>query len=258
MTGASSGIGAELARELVRRGLGVTLVARRADRLHQLATELASHGVARVEVLPADLSDPEGRAALPAAIAGLGLTVDVLVNNAGFSTSGPVHRADRARELELVRTDVEAVVDLCTLFVAGMTSRRQGAVLNVASTAAYLPLPRQASYGAAKAFVLSYTHALRAEVAPAGVTVTALCPGPVDTEFAAVAGLGGDHVVDKLPRFLFVSPAAVAHAGIEGLADGRAAVIPGALNRAGAVASALAPPSLVARILGATRHDGDR
>lgn len=249
MTGASSGIGAEIARELARRGLGLTLVARRADRLRELAGQLAgAHGV-RVEVLPVDLADAEARAALPSALQALGLTVDVLVNNAGFSTLGPVHRAKRERELAMVRTDVEAVVDLCTLFVAGMTSRRTGAVLNVASTAAFQPLPSQAGYGAAKAFVLSYTHALRAESAPLGVSVTALCPGPVDTEFADVAGSDGDDLVGNLPQFLWVPAADVARAGVEGLATGRATVIPGIANRVGAIASSLAPPTVVTKVL---------
>lgn len=249
MSGASSGIGTEIARELARRGHGLTLVARRAERLRSLAEELAgAHGV-RVETLPADLTDPEARATLPPAVQTLGLTVDVLVNNAGFSTRGPVHRADRGRELLMVRTDVEAVVDLCTLFVAGMASRRQGAVLNVASTAAFQPLPNQAAYGAAKAFVLSYTHALRAETVPLGVSVTALCPGPVDTEFADVAGSDGQDLVGKLPQFLWVPAADVARAGVDGLAAGRAVVIPGVANRVGAIASSLAPPTVVTKVL---------
>lgn len=249
VTGASSGIGVELARELARRGHGVTLVARRADRLRELASQLAATHDVRVEALPADLADPVARRALPDSLQTLGLTVDVLVNNAGFSTSGPVHRADRDRELAMVRTDVEAVVDLCTLFVAGMTSRRRGAVLNVASTAAFQPIPGQAGYGAGKAFVLSYTHALRAEVRPLDVAVTALCPGPVATEFGQVAGLGDGDTLAAIPKFVWVSAADVARAGVEGLAQGRAVVIPGLANRVGAMAGSLAPTSIVSQVV---------
>ena len=181
VTGASSGIGAEIARELARRGHGLTLVARREDRLKALADELAAPHRVRAEVIATDLTDARSRAELPGHVAQRGLVVDILVNNAGFTTMGPVHRAERAAELAMVRTDVEAVVDLCTLFVPGMVTRHRGAVLNTASTAAFQPLPGQAAYGASKAFVLSYGRALGAELAAPGVTVTTLCPGPVET-----------------------------------------------------------------------------
>lgn len=253
VTGASSGIGAEIARCLAARGLGVTLVARREDRLRALAGELAAaHGI-RAEVVAADLADADRRAALPGELAGRGLTVDVLVNNAGFGTTGPVHRADPAREVEMVRVDVEAVADLCTRFLPGMVERRRGAVLNVASTAAFQPLPGQAGYSAAKAFVLSYTQALRAELAGTGVTVTALCPGPVETEFARTSGLGEEDASSALPRFMWVPAPAVAEAAVDGLARGRAVVIPGAANRFTAVAGHLAPRSLLLPLV-ARRH----
>ena len=117
---------------------------------------------------------------------------------------GPVHRADRAAELAMVRTNVEAVVDLCTLFVAGMVTRHRGAVLNTASTAAFQPLPGQAGYGASKAFVLSYGRALGAELRGTGVTVTTLCPGPVETGFAEAAGISDDEAGEALPKFMWV------------------------------------------------------
>ena len=141
VTGSSSGIGAEIARDLARRGHGVTLVARREDRLKALADELAADHHVRAEVIAADLTDADSRAALPGELERRGLTVDILVNNAGFSTMGPVHLSDREAELAMVRTNVEAVVDLCTLFVAGMVTRHRGAILNTASTAAFQPLP---------------------------------------------------------------------------------------------------------------------
>ncbi|MGH9080134.1 MAG: SDR family NAD(P)-dependent oxidoreductase, partial [Acidimicrobiales bacterium] len=189
VTGASSGIGAEIASLLAARGFGVTLVARREAKLRQLADLLsARHGV-RVEVITADLTDEASRYAIATGLANRSLAANVLVNNAGGTTVGPVSRSDVDKELAMIRTNVEAVVHLCSVFVPGMVERRSGAVLNVASTAAFQPLPGQAGYGASKAFVLSYSHALRGELRPTGVTVTALCPGPVETGFAAAAGI---------------------------------------------------------------------
>ncbi len=253
VTGASSGIGAEVARELARRGHGVTLVARREDRLKVLADELAeAHGI-RAEVIAADLTDAASRGELPAELDRRGLTPDILVNNAGFTTMGPVHRADRAAELAMVRTNVEAVVDLCTLFVAGMVTRHRGAILNTASTAAFQPLPGQAGYGASKAFVLSYGRALGAELRGTGVTVTTLCPGPVETGFAEAAGLSDDEAGEALPKFMWVPPTDVARAAVEGLAAGRPVVIPGAANWAAAGLAHLAPKALILPLL-ASRH----
>ncbi len=140
VTGASSGIGVELARGLVRRGHGVTLLARRADRLEDLAGELRRSGV-RVEVLARDLADPAGRGGIAEELAERGLEVSVLVNNAGLSTLGPVHRGDTEAELRMVEVDVMAVVELCSRLVPPMVERGAGAVLNVASTASFQPLP---------------------------------------------------------------------------------------------------------------------
>lgn len=249
VTGASSGIGLEIARQLARRGLGLALVARRELQLRRVADELAEHHGVRVEVLPADLADTEDRAALPGRLDALGLTVEVLVNNAGVSTFGPVHRAVRENELKMVRTDVEAVVDLCTLFVPAMASRRRGAVLNTASTAAFQPLPGQAGYSASKAFVLAYSQALRAELHPLGVTVTALCPGPVETGFAAAGGVTQEEAAGWLPRVMLVAAPEVARAAVEGLDKDRAVVIPGLANRVGALAGHHAPRRLVTAVM---------
>ena len=143
-------------------------------------------------------------------LASRGLTVDVLVNNAGLSTTGAVHRSAPERDIAMIRTDVEAIVHLCSLFVPGMVERGQGAVLNVASTAAFQPLPGQAGYGGAKAFVLSYSRATRAELKGTGVTMTVLCPGPVETEFAETAGFTEEESSNALPKFMWVSAADVA------------------------------------------------
>ena len=249
VTGSSSGIGAEISRQLARRGHGVTLVARREDRLKELADELAQTHRVRTEVIAADLTDAHSRADLPAQVEARGLTVDILVNNAGFTTMGPVHKADRSAELAMIRTDVEAVVDLCTLFVRGMVTRRRGALLNTASTAAFQPLPGQAGYGASKAFVLSYSRALGAELRGTGVTVTALCPGPVETGFAEVAGITDEEAGESLPKFMWVPVADVARAAVDGLASGRPVVIPGAANRAAAGLAHLTPKALILPLL---------
>lgn len=256
VTGASSGIGAEIARQLAERGHGVTLVARRADRLSELADELGAAGV-RAEVLATDLVDRKARADLPGRVAALGLSVDVLVNNAGLSTLGPVSRSDPGAELDMIEVDVAAVADLCSRFLPGMVERRRGAVLNVASTAAFQPLPGQAGYGAGKAFVLSYTRALRGELSGTGVSVTALCPGPVDTGFGEAAGFDKDDAEAALPRFMWVPADAVARAALEGLDKGRPIVIPGTANRVAAGLTNLLPKQPLVSVL-ARRHPGLR
>jgi uncharacterized protein len=241
VTGASSGIGAEVARELSRRGYGVTLVARREERLRELAAELGGNA----EVHACDVADPNARQGLADALAARGTSPAILVNNAGFGTSGPFVRADRERELDMVRTNIEAVVDFCALFASGMVERGTGGILNVASTASFQPLPMQAGYAATKAFVLSFSESLHTELKGAGVAVTALCPGPVKTEFVDVAEIPG---ADAMPDLFWASAEQVAKAGVKGLERGKRVVIPGALNRAGAIGGQHAPRSLVLRL----------
>ena len=249
VTGASSGIGLELATQLAQRGHGVTLVARREDRLKVLADDLAARTGVRTEVLSVDLTDEAARAAIPITLAERGLTLDVLVNNAGLSTMGSVASSDPAAELRMVRTDVEAVVHLCSLFVPGLVERGRGAVLNVASTAAFQPLPGQAGYGGSKAFVLAYTRALAQELHGTGVTATTLCPGPVETEFAEAAGISDEQAGASLPRIMWVSAADVAKAAIDGMDKGRPVVIPGLANRVGASLAHLTPRRVLLPIL---------
>ncbi len=248
VTGASSGIGVELARELAGRGHGVALVARRQGPLDELAAELSrDHGV-RAEVVTADLTDPDARRAVGETLAERGLRVSALVNNAGFSTTGPVAESDPEREVAMIRTDVEAVAHLCSLHVPAMVSRGTGAVLNVASTAAFQPLPGQSGYAACKAFVLSYSHGLRGELAGTGVTCTALCPGPVETGFADAAGFGAEET-DALPSFMWVPAAEVARQAVDGMAAGRAVVIPGLPNKVAAYSAWLTPRRVLVPIL---------
>ncbi|MCZ4276013.1 SDR family NAD(P)-dependent oxidoreductase [Rhodococcoides yunnanense] len=256
VTGASSGIGAEIARELAARGHGVTLVARRAEKLTALAEELSARGV-RAEVLPADLSERSDRAELLGRIEALGLVPDVLVNNAGLSTVGPVASSDPEAEMNMIEVDVVAVADLCSRFLPGMTARRRGAILNVASTAAFQPLPGQAGYGAGKAFVLSYTQSLVGELRGTGVSATALCPGPVDTGFAEAAGFSVDDAEAALPSVMWISPQEVAKTAVNGLAKGSMVAIPGMANRITSVFAAVTPRTLLVPML-ARIHPGLR
>jgi short-subunit dehydrogenase len=254
VTGASSGIGRAIARELAGRGHNVVLVARRVDRLEELAGELGASGV-RADVLAADLSDRAARAGLPGRIEGLGLTVDILVNNAGFSTVGAVAASDPVAEMSMIEVDVVAVADLCSRFLPGMVARRRGAVLNVASTGAFQPLPGQAGYGAGKAFVLSYTESLSGELRGTGVTASVLCPGPVDTGFGERAGIAKADAEAALPRVMWESPERVARIGIDALDDGRVVAIPGAANRAAAWLTRFVPRRLLVRMV-ARSHPG--
>ena len=244
VTGASAGIGSEIARTLARRGRGVTLVARRTERLEELAADLrAAHGV-RAEVAGADLTDPASRAGLLAEVAGRGLVLDVLVNCAGVAPWGRVDEVDVAAEVQLARLNVEAVIDLCGRCTPAMVARGAGGILNVASTAAFQPTPNQASYGASKAFILSYTDAIGAELLSTGVHVTALCPGPVPTEIFSPSGdLGGTHPVDRVPRFMWREAPEVAEAGVAGLEHNRARAFKGAPNAIGAIIGQRVPRS---------------
>jgi uncharacterized protein len=244
VTGASAGIGAEIARELARRGHGVVLVARRKQKLHDLATELSSEFGVRAEAISCDLGRPAARGRLPGQVSELGLEVDILVNNAGFATGGPFHASEPERELEQVRVLVEAVVGLTSAFLPGMVKRKRGAILNVSSTAAMQPLPYAAGYSAAKAYVLTFSEAIHQEVGGDGVTVTALCPGPVETEFWQGADwqvAGGRSFEKAFPSPALVSPRDVARAGVKGLESGQRVVVPGLPMRAAMLASRYIP-----------------
>lgn len=214
-----------------------------------------------MHVLPTDLADPADRAALPGRIVELGLVADVLVNNAGVTAVALVAEADPERQLNLVEVDVAAVVDLCTRFLPGMVARGRGAVLNVASIAAFSPLPGQASYGAAKAFVASYTESLRSELHGTGVTATVLCPGPVDTPIDITAGFTAGERQRALPAVMWKPVDQVARAAVDGLTAGKGRVTPGWANRLLVVASCVVPhgpllPLLARRAPLSTRHTG--
>jgi uncharacterized protein len=241
ITGASSGIGEEIARGLAGRGHGVFLVARREERLRALAEDLERlHGI-RAEVAAADLADRAAVEALPGRIAERGLDVEVLVNNAGFTTVGDVH-LNPDRQLGMVQVNVEALLALTCAYLPAMVERRRGAVIQVASVASFQPIPVQAVYAATKAFVRSFSEAVSAELKGTGVTMTALCPGPVATEFLEA---GGFKTESPGPSFVWSTPADVAKAGIEGAESGKRVVIPGIANRASAFFGQHGPKSIL-------------
>jgi hypothetical protein len=237
VTGASSGIGAEFARRFAALGYGVTLVARREERLRALAAELQLRHQVRAEVLACDLTDPAARAGLPDRLADAGLRVDVLVNDAGFATGGPLHESPLEDELQQVRLLCEAPVDLTRRFLPPMVARRSGAVINVASTAAMQPLPHSAGYSAAKAHSLAFTEAVHEEVRRYGVHVTALCPPPVHTELFRKT----DHPVGRVPRIAWLEPEEVVRIGLDGARRNKRVVVPKALARVQALVSRHTP-----------------
>jgi short-subunit dehydrogenase len=241
ITGASSGIGEEFARQLAARGHGVFLVARREDKLRALADDLARlHGI-RAEVASADLEDRAAAEALPGIVAERGLDVEVLVNNAGFTTVGDVH-ANPDRQLGMVRVNIEALVALTSAWLPAMVERGRGAVIQVASVAGFQPIPVQAVYAATKAFVRSFSEAVSAELKGTGVTMTALCPGPVATEFLEAGGFKNE---SPGPSFIWSTAEDVAKAGIEGADKGKRVVIPGVANHATAFFGQHGPHSLL-------------
>src|SRR3984893_3302079 len=222
ITGASPGIGAELARVFASHGHRVALVARRADRLTKLADEIVAGGGAVPIVIPCDLEQPDAGDRIAAILAAAGVEVEYVVNNAGFGLFGKAIERDRAEQLGIIAVNIRALTELSLRFSDSLI-RHRGGILNVASVAGFLSGPGMAVYYASKAYVLSFTEALRAELAPRGVRVTALCPGPVPSEFQARAGFlpGIDSAI------LNVSAADVAQAGYRGLMANKRAVLPG-------------------------------
>jgi uncharacterized protein len=222
ITGASAGIGTELARVFASKGHRLALVARREDRLAALASEIGTPGGAAPIVIPCDLEQPDACDKVAAALAAAGVEVEYVVNNAGFGLFGTAAELNRAEQLGMIAVNVRALTDLSLRF-ADQLIRNRGGILNLGSIAGFLPGPGMAVYYASKAYVLSFTEALRGELGPRGVRVTALCPGPVPSEFQTRAGFspGFDSAV------LNVSAANVALAGYQGLMANKRAVLPG-------------------------------
>ena len=244
ITGASAGLGVEFARQLSARGHRLVLVARRKDRLDALAAELGN-----ARVVACDLGDPGAVAGLMADILAHVETVGLLVNNAGFGLRGRFASLDGPRQRSMIDLNCGALTQLAHAVLPDMMARKQGQILNVASTAAFQPGPGMAVYFATKAFVLSFTEALQEELRTTGITVSALCPGPTTTEFGAAAGLAPNGAIDKLSA----NAADVVRAGLDGLDAKRAVVIPGLLNKVGAQGHRLLPRAWLRRIAGSIK-----
>lgn len=245
ITGASSGIGADLARIFAANGHRVALVARRADRLDALAAAIVAAGGAPPLVIPCDLTRPDAGDIITNALDAAGVEIDILVNNAGFGLFGQARALDRAQQLDMIAVNIRALTDLSLRFSDSLI-RHRGGLLNVASIAAFLPGPGMAVYYASKAYVLSFSDALHNELGRYGVRVTALCPGPVATEFQSRAGFtaGMDSAV------LNVSARDVARAGYHGLMRGKRAVLPGLGIRAIPFLLRFAPRGFVLMMVG--------
>ncbi|MDB5695157.1 MAG: Short-chain dehydrogenase [Sphingomonas bacterium] len=246
ITGASAGLGEGFARALAAAGNDLILTARRVDRLEALAVEVrAQHGVA-VHVFAADLADPAAPAALMTDIAAAGLTVDTLINNAGYGLRGAVAELNADAQAGIVDVNCRALVALACAVLPGMIARRSGGILNIASTAAFQPGPWMAVYYASKAFVLSFSEALHEEAKPHGVRVAALCPGPTNTEFAGRAGMTDMALFTRLAS----GPEAVVRDGLAALRANQAVKVSGAVNAVMAESIRFTPRSVARRIAG--------
>jgi short-subunit dehydrogenase len=235
VTGASAGLGEEFARQLAARGDDLVLVARDRARLEALAKELSVNA----EVLPANLTDDAQLAAVEARAR----DVDLLINNAGFGTFGNFHELDVETETREVRLNVVALLRLTHAAAASMATRGNGAILNVASLAGFQPGPMNATYGATKAFVVSFTEAVHEEMRGAGVSVSVLCPGFTHTEFQARANAPASEV----PGFMWQNPPEVVKAGLDGVAKNRAVIVPGAVNKVLGTLSSMSPHAVTRR-----------
>ncbi len=239
ITGASSGIGAAMARDLARRGAHLVLVARRAERLETLAGECRLFGVS-VQVAPTDLADPAARTALAARFS----DVDVLINNAGLGVFGALAETEWERVETMLAVNITALTHLTRLFATPMIARGYGRIMLVASTAAFQPVPLYAAYAASKSYVLSLGEALDVEMAARGVRVSVLCPGVTETEFFEVADQARSDFVKKSA----MTADEVARIGVDALAKGRSSVVAGAMNAAMAFGTRFAPRALAAKI----------
>ena len=245
VTGASAGLGVEFARQLAKRGHSLVLVARRKERLEELARELGN-----ARALAIDLSKPNAAGKLMADIEQHGETVDLLVNNAGFGLIGRFAELDPKRLRQMIDLNVGTLTDLCRAVAPGMIERKSGGIIDVASTAAFQPGPKMAVYFATKAFVLSLTEALHEELRAHGIKVSCLCPGPTRTEFGEIAGFGGNAAFDKVA----MNAAEVVEAGLRGFDSNHAVVVTGLINKIGAASTRFAPRSVVRKIAGAIKY----
>jgi short-subunit dehydrogenase len=243
VTGASAGLGAELAQLFAADGHDLVLVARRRDRLEELSRRLQQLRGSRVDVIPEDLADPGAPARLAAELETRGIEVEFLVNNAGFGMTGRFAELDLARQLAMVQVNIAAVVHLTRLVLPAMIARKSGRILNIGSMAGFLPGPSMAMYYASKAFVNSFTEALHFELRETGVTVTLSCPGPTDTEFAQVARNGKT----RLFKMRSMSASEVAAHAYRAMMRGKPIAIPGVRNKLGAQSLRVVPRAMLLR-----------
>lgn len=254
VTGASTGIGRELARVFASRGYDLVLTARSADKLRKLAEECARLYGIDAAVIPADLSRPEAAEDLYRAVITRNSGIDVLVNNAGFSTGGAFAGTDAGDVRDMLQVNIVSLTTLSRLFLTDFILRGKGGLLNVASTAAFMPIPGVAAYAASKAYVLSLSESLADELRGTGVTVTVLCPGPTVTEFAARAGIQSSAVF----RLFAMDAARVAEAAYRGFVKGKRVVIPGLLNKFQIrVLAAVTPRRIMSRAAAAMMRPAD-
>lgn len=246
ITGASAGIGTEFARQMAERGYNVTLAARRLDRLAELAIEIEREYDVRATAVACDVTDATQRQELLDSIEARGDVVDILINNAGIGTDGPFWERHTDEQLAQIEINVLALTALTHMVLPGMIERDHGAVLNVASTAAFQPMPRQAVYAATKAYVLSFSQALSKELSNTGVSMTVLCPGPTRTEFFGERQAG---LEDSTPGFTWQTAADCARAGLDGMFKRKRVVVPKALNKVGAVSARHTPTSVTLEML---------
>lgn len=248
VTGASRGIGASIVRELAQRGsAGLVLTARTRQDLEALTTEIrAQHSNLRIEIITADLSDPEAPAAIKAETDRMGLTIDLLVNNAGFGSFGPFETLDLQKESDMIAVNVAALVTLTRLYLPGILAQGRGGVLNVGSTAAFQPVPYMSTYGATKAFVQSFSEGLWAENQDLknDVRIVCLCPGGTETNFGHAIGVPRT-TFEKAPH---TTPEEVASRGLDALDRGELYAVVGALNYVGTLLSRVFPRSVTARV----------
>jgi short-subunit dehydrogenase len=244
ITGASSGIGTALAHEFASHGHELVLVARREQALASVADAIAAKGQARPTVLRSDVARVDAPKAIEDDLARLGMEPNIVVNNAGFGLTGPAARLDRAAQLAMIDLNVRALTALSLAFLPSI-ERRKGGILNVASIAGFLPGPGMAVYYATKAYVISFSEALHQELKGKGVRVTALCPGPVPSEFQARAGMQ----VDAMLRLSMISPERVAAEAYRGLQRGRRVVVPGMAIKAAPLLARLLPRAVLLRLM---------
>jgi uncharacterized protein len=243
VTGASSGIGESMVRLLAEAGVPTVVVARRADRLHELAERLVG-----IEVLAADLGTPEGVAAVVDRVSSAVSPIDLVVNNAGFGTSGEFHTIDPDRLDDEIQLNIAALTRISRGALGVMVPRGNGHLLNVSSVASFQPAPKLAVYAATKAYVTSLTESLHEEVRGTGVKVTALCPGLTRTEFQSVSNT--EHYATNYPGFAWLGADEVAQAGLDAVAKGKAMSVPGVVYKGLAAATGFTPRGLTRRLSG--------